>query len=265
MKKEKIKLAIFDIDETLITRGKQTVEESARKGIEILKENGIEVLIATGRAFYFIHDDIHTSVSPNYYVSTNGSCVYDKNHDLVFKVAMDQSEVDTLIKYSRDNDLGIALKAEHNMPVYNDIEIYRTVYLQGLDKQEILVDYTHEEPFAKEDVMGIFMMGDEKLISSSSDMIDAVYAKAYDGAYDVYSKEAGKIKGIEYVLNELGLDWDSVISFGDADNDIEMIQKSLIGVAMGNSYDSLKEHADYITDDIDQDGIYNALKHFELI
>ncbi|NMB18614.1 MAG: HAD hydrolase family protein, partial [Erysipelothrix sp.] len=72
-------------------------------------------------------------------------------------------------------------------------------------------------------------------------------------------------KGIEFVLDLLKISWHQVIAFGDAENDMEMIQKAHIGVAMGNSISSLKEKADYTTSDIEDDGIYRALKHFNLI
>jgi hydroxymethylpyrimidine pyrophosphatase-like HAD family hydrolase len=38
-----------------------------------------------------------------------------------------------------------------------------------------------------------------------------------------------------------------------------------IGVAMGNATEELKEASDYVTTGINEDGIWNALKHFELI
>ena len=47
--------------------------------------------------------------------------------------------------------------------------------------------------------------------------------------------------------------------------DVEMLKYCGIGVAMGNAWSSTKKAADYVTDDIDEDGLYNALKHFELI
>lgn len=58
---------------------------------------------------------------------------------------------------------------------------------------------------------------------------------------------------------------DKLVVFGDGKNDIDMFEYTKISVAMGNAGDDVKEAADYITDDIDEDGIYNALKHFELI
>ncbi|MBW5380597.1 HAD hydrolase family protein, partial [Brachyspira hampsonii] len=38
-----------------------------------------------------------------------------------------------------------------------------------------------------------------------------------------------------------------------------------IGVAMGNANDNVKDIADYIADDVDNDGIYKALKHFNIL
>ncbi len=265
MKTKDIKLAIFDIDDTLIKRGKVTIEESAKQAIKVLQAKGIEVMVATGRAFYFIHDDIHASINPNYYVSTNGACVYDKDLNLVFKVVMDLKEVNEIIHYARNNDIAIALKLEKNMPVYHNLNIFQTTYMQGSQKQYILEDRTQNDVNVTEDVMGLFLMGDEKLIEEADRFTDDTFAHAYQGAYDIYSKDAGKIKGIEYVLNDLNLTWDHVIAFGDAANDQEMIEKAKIGVAMGNATESLKKAADYTTTDILDNGVYNALKHYDLI
>lgn len=265
MKTKDIKLAIFDIDDTLIKRGKITIEESAKAAIQKLEANGIEVMVATGRAFYFIHDDIHESIAPNYYVSTNGACVYDKDLNLVFKVPMDLKEVNDIIAYARKHHLGIALKMEKHMPVYHDLNIFETTYMQGSRKQHILEDRTQIQTLVDEEVMGLFVMGDEDLIVNSNTLTSDTYAHAYENAYDIYSKNAGKIKGIEHVLDDLNLTWNNVIAFGDAANDQEMIEKARIGVAMGNSTKSLKQKADYVTDTITENGVYNALKHFNLI
>ena len=38
-----------------------------------------------------------------------------------------------------------------------------------------------------------------------------------------------------------------------------------IGVAMGNAVDEVKAHADYVTSTVDEDGVWNALRHFDII
>ena len=55
------------------------------------------------------------------------------------------------------------------------------------------------------------------------------------------------------------------MAFGDGGNDKEMLSHVAVSVAMGNANEDLKALADYVTDDVDHDGVYNALKHFNLI
>jgi len=114
--------------------------------------------------------------------------------------------------------------------------------------------------------MGIFLVGDvQKVIDQNNLFPDWTFTRAFSWGMDIYDKDIHKSKGIEDVLELIGLRWDQVMVFGDADNDIRMIQKAGIGIAMGNATENLKKVADYVTNDLEQDGIYNALKHFKLI
>jgi hydroxymethylpyrimidine pyrophosphatase-like HAD family hydrolase len=66
-------------------------------------------------------------------------------------------------------------------------------------------------------------------------------------------------------MDYLHLSKEDVIAFGDGPNDFEMIEFAGTGVAMGNASDDLKELADYITDAVNEDGVYNGMRHFGLI
>lgn len=268
MQTDKIKIAIFDIDNTLIKRGLQTAPESAHDAIQKLKDKGIEVMIATGRAAYFVQEDVFKNIKPNFLVGINGAYALDKDQDIFFSVPMDREEVNDMIEFCRKNGLGVAGKMRREMHVYNDMNIYQTVYLQGNPNKHILKDHTLEGPIleGEEVPLGLFIMGNESLIEEmNTPDKDAYFSYAYPNAYDVYSKRAGKIKGIEEVLGDLEMTWDNVIAFGDADNDIDMIKHAGIGVAMGNGIDSLKEVADYVTKDLDEDGVYHAVQSLNLI
>ena len=82
---------------------------------------------------------------------------------------------------------------------------------------------------------------------------------------DIISKHGGKAKGLAKFMERYGLRPGETMAFGDGENDIDMIRFAGIGVAMGNAIKNLKSAADYITTDIDDDGIANALQHFGLI
>ena len=53
---------------------------------------------------------------------------------------------------------------------------------------------------------------------------------------------------------------DETMAFGDGGNDMTMLQHAGTGIAMGNAEDKVKAVADYVTDTVDADGIYKALK-----
>ena len=55
------------------------------------------------------------------------------------------------------------------------------------------------------------------------------------------------------------------MAFGDEENDIDMIRFAKIGVVLGNGGEAAKKAADYVTEDIDRDGVFLALKHFGII
>jgi hydroxymethylpyrimidine pyrophosphatase-like HAD family hydrolase len=91
------------------------------------------------------------------------------------------------------------------------------------------------------------------------------YSKLDNYGYDVYAKDQTKATGIMHLIDYLGIDKKDTFAFGDGHNDKEMIEFCEVGVAMGNAIEKVKNASNYITDDIDNDGIYNAMKYFKLI
>ncbi len=69
-----------------------------------------------------------------------------------------------------------------------------------------------------------------------------------------------KSSAMELVGRHLGIPREDMIAFGDGPNDLDMLSYAGIGVAMGNAVPGAKAAADYITDDVDRDGIYHAMK-----
>lgn len=262
MEKNNIKLAIFDIDGTLIERGETHIKTSAIEAIQKIRDKGIEVMIATGRAYYFIQDDIHERMNPDYYVTVNGAIVYDIDHNVIHEVPMLFDEVNELTQYARDNDLAIGYKLKDDMHIFSDFKTFTSKYLQGSPKISILKDFSNEPLLIEGEELpkGIFMMGNENKIYAAQNFLEDGYvSKAYSESFDVYSKRAGKMRGIEVVLKRLNIKWDEIIAFGDADNDVDMLSAAKIGVAMGDAPEHVKEVADYVTTDLNDNGISNAI------
>ncbi len=58
---------------------------------------------------------------------------------------------------------------------------------------------------------------------------------------------------------------EDAMALGDSMNDYEMVKAAGMGVAMGNAHDKLKAVADYVTFDVDDAGLFHAMKYYKLI
>jgi hydroxymethylpyrimidine pyrophosphatase-like HAD family hydrolase len=101
-------------------------------------------------------------------------------------------------------------------------------------------------------------------------MLDPVRGKCvitrwHPNAVDIIDPDGGKRAAVEQYCRDNGWAREEIIAFGDSDNDLEMIRYAGIGVALGNAEPEVKAAADYVTADIDDDGLAKALEHFGLI
>ena len=71
----------------------------------------------------------------------------------------------------------------------------------------------------------------------------------------INSKETNKYKALEKLCLKLNINTDEVIFFGDSTNDLSIINKVGLGVAMGNALKEVKEQAKEITLSNNEDGI----------
>ncbi|MGN0676279.1 MAG: HAD hydrolase family protein, partial [Ruminococcus sp.] len=85
-----------------------------------------------------------------------------------------------------------------------------------------------------------------------------------NGLFENVPKGFSKATGIYKILEILGIDISNAYAIGDSMNDLSMLQAVPNSIAMGQGT-SVHKYVSYITDDIYNDGIWNALKHFELI
>lgn len=82
---------------------------------------------------------------------------------------------------------------------------------------------------------------------------------------DIIPLGSSKAVGMKCITDHYGIQQEETMAFGDGANDIEMIEYAGIGVAMGNASEILKQHADYVTDDVDNEGIAKALVALKII
>ena len=85
------------------------------------------------------------------------------------------------------------------------------------------------------------------------------------GVAEVINKNISKATGMKEVCRFFGESINDSFAVGDSMNDVEMLISAGTGIVMGNSNEEVRRFADYVTDDINENGIFNAMKHFSLI
>jgi Cof subfamily protein (haloacid dehalogenase superfamily) len=267
MDASKIKMVVFDIDGTLIAEGQHMIQDSAVKGIHALHDSGTKVLVATGRAPYFIKPHVFEVLDSDYYVTINGQCVMDRNHTIISRHNLNKADILRLLEIAQSENIALGCKCSNQIVVLHDYDNFVKYYGHGeAHSGRFLNAVGNPDALDSDMAMGLFLVGDvSKLLPYMAQFPQWTHSRAFSWGLDIFDKDVHKSRGIEDVMAILGLTWDEVMVFGDADNDLRMIEKAGIGVAMGNATENLKKIADYVTSDLEEDGIYNALKHFKLI
>jgi hydroxymethylpyrimidine pyrophosphatase-like HAD family hydrolase len=70
---------------------------------------------------------------------------------------------------------------------------------------------------------------------------------------------------IDCLLEHIGASIEDTIAFGDAKVDIPMFEKCNFGVAVASGGEEIKAAADYVTDAVNEDGLYHAFEYLQLI
>jgi hydroxymethylpyrimidine pyrophosphatase-like HAD family hydrolase len=76
------------------------------------------------------------------------------------------------------------------------------------------------------------------------------------------NSEASKYCAVKFLQKYWGLSDDEILTIGDQNNDIALLQAGGIKVAMGNATEELKKIADYTTDSVENDGFVRAIERF---
>ena len=80
---------------------------------------------------------------------------------------------------------------------------------------------------------------------------------------DVVNKGINMKKGIEKMLEYYNMD--GYVAFGDSNNDLEMMKGADISICLGQGLETVKKVSTYVTDEVLEDGIYNACKKYKWI
>lgn len=258
-----IKAIFFDIDGTLLSFKTHTVSQSTIDAINIVKQKGVKVILATGRLLKQIKN--LEGIEFDGFITVNGSYCVTTDGKVIGKRLFPRQELESLISYQKNvmqfpfafmvQEGSFVNYVDDRVKLISDLVKVSVPPIKDpstmLDDEVLQINLYVDKP--TEDIIMR-----EALVSCESSRWHPTFA-------DVNIKETNKSVGVDEFLNYYNINKSETIAFGDGGNDIEMLKHVGIGVAMGNAGDDVKVVADYVTDSVDDNGVANALCHFGLI
>ena len=255
-----IKAAFFDVDGTLLSHKTKSVPVSARRAIARLQERGIPCIVATGRQITEMEKLPVADIPFDGYLTLNGQMILDREKRVLQGTPLEGRPKEFLLRAFEEHWFPALLVEEE--AVYLNFVDDRVRVLQAAISSPIpdLGTYSGREIYQ---VCAYLDPGEEALLAPIAG--ECVMTSWAFGGLDIIAQGGGKVTGIKRWLDRLGIAPEETIAFGDGDNDLEMLRFVGTGVAMGNAEEAVKAAADYVTADIDEDGVEKALRHFGLI
>lgn len=270
----KYRLVAVDMDGTLLNDEKE-VSPVTLEALKKLQTGGIPLTICTGRNISGIERFMETLKPEGPIICNNGAVIMAPGgNETIFNCTMDKADA------RRVYELGLSLKATLLIWCRN------VFYTNELNERSYgYKKYSGLDPVIVEDFDRLNEAGITKiLLCSESREVDAylekvegmraseqgflsetTFCKSLPIFLEFFSNRVSKGKALEFIASHLGISMKEVISFGDGMNDYPMIEKSGLGIAMGNACRELKKKASFVTLDNNSDGIAFALSFLKIL
>lgn len=259
------KAIFFDVDGTLVSFRQKCLSDRLRSDLPALQARGIRIFICSGRAMQDLDNTgMLCGVRFDGYLTLGGQFCCDAD-GTVFR--------DETI--SREDLRGAYEVLQANPDLCAIMEGNGETYLtQFNDRARELYEFLHTKPYPVRSpewlleekiyqIAPLVLPEEERLLLDA--MPGCGHTRWHPKGIDILPRGGGKGAAVRAAMERYGLVRDEVMAFGDGENDMSMMAQAGISVAMGNSSDEVKAMADYVTDGVEEDGVSNALRHFELL
>lgn len=275
----KSKVIFIDVDGTLLTY-ENILPPSATVAIRTARKNGHKVYICTGRSRAEVYDYIW-EIGLDGMIGGNGSYV-ESNGKVIMHQVISLEDAKKIVDWLHGRKLEFYLESNAGLFASENFETRGEPVMQEYSARkgkaiQTVRDAFPEMIFGEKNLYRNDLNKVSFILESYQDFLDAQKEFSYlkvgtwGGAGetalfgDIGVANIDKAHAIDVLLNYLGADKKDTIAFGDAKIDIPMFEYCAIGVAVASGGDEIKKVADFVTDAVEDDGIFNAFKKLNLI
>ncbi len=254
-------MIVMDLDGTLL-RGDKTISEYTQRTLNICRERGVKLVLATARAERSANHFCR-GFGIDYIIANNGATVAAEGKRIYNKV-ISEGTVSGLVSQCLSDPRVLSITVELGDLMYTNDAGHHVWSNAGHWNTEFC-DFS--QPIVGEvskvsincETNGIV----QGMINSFPEL--RLFPNTGESWYTITHCASSKFNGVLFLCGRLGIEPENVLAFGDDYNDIEMLKGCGVGVAVGNANEHAKAAADRVCDTNDKDGVAVWLaNHFSL-
>ncbi|MDO4531575.1 MAG: Cof-type HAD-IIB family hydrolase [Bacillota bacterium] len=263
------KMVFSDMDGTLLWKGLHISVEN-RKAICKAVDKGIDFVICTGRGVFGVEPhlrELGLIGKKGYAICQNGAAIYDlMDMKLVLKRSFSPNMLKPVADYARTFEEIENFYYDDRTFLCEKLTPVVEEYCQVMKTTPRLVkDPTEYEGELTKCLFSGPRKHLEKIKAYAEELLGDQVNLFYSAENYLEFVTSGVDKGtaLEAAAKEAGVDLKDTIAIGDSDNDLPMIRKAGLGVAMKNGEDHVKAAAAYVTErDAEENGVAEVLELF---
>ena len=274
------KIVFLDVDGTLVDY-ENHLPESAVAAIRKARGNGHRVYICTGRSRAEVYPPLW-DIGLDGMIGGNGSYVEDDG-EVVMHQLITLEQCRHIVDWLHGRGLEFYLESNNGLFASERFEeraqptIREYMGRKGRDASTATVRSAFPEMIFGGELYRDDLNKVSFVLDSYQDHLDSVAefpdlrAGTWGGAGetalfgDLGVKDITKARAVDALLCHLGADRADTIAFGDGKVDIPMFEACAYSVCMGSGGEEAKAAADYVTDAVENDGLYKAFEKLGLI
>ncbi len=276
IKNNEISLVATDLDGTLLLQNKHI----SKRTYDVLKkanENGVHVVIATGRSFSALPESIFKIDGMRYVVTSNGANIIDlKDNEVIYKNCIDAAQIPKIINFLKERPYILEVftggkaymsKSDYDKFRSRTIDFRPIEYvLQTRIPIADIFEFTSKNASAIENInINFDSLSDKpKAYEELLKFDNITVTTSFDFNLEIGGNTTSKGDALNFLTQMLGLTSKNVLSIGDNPNDSSMLGFSEIAVAVENAHEDIIKLADHITSSNDEDGVAKAVEKFVL-
>lgn len=284
------KLIAIDLDGTLLNSYGQ-ISEKNRNALNKAKEHNAELIIASGRTTDSVRNIANDIGAKGYIICGNGSLIYDlQKEEIIYDKFIDKKKALQIIEICEQNSIYYNIYTENMVitkTLNNNVLFYYQENASKPDNKKTKINivqdiYKYVEELENQHILKITISDSNSIIFNGIirklrnikdiDVLDVAHMSrkiiktgteetVIEYYYtEITSKNVDKWYAIEYLMDKLNIQRQEVMAIGDNVNDKMMIENAGCGVAMGNSAPYIKESADIVVSNNNEDGVAEVIE-----